>query len=113
MHSTHPIVRGRNTNANFYTVSIGFGDAGPQPFANSPFIGTNGRITSAQINAGAWLVEYIRYEIWENYGITIPIDRSTVIGHNEITPRTTGRPPGGCPGVDFPFNDILIRVRQS
>jgi N-acetyl-anhydromuramyl-L-alanine amidase AmpD len=110
--SANETIRSRNTNANFYTVSIGFGDAGPQASASSPWIGTNGRITEAQINAGAWLIEHIRYEIWENYGITIPIDRNTVIGHNEVTPRTTGQPPGGCPGVEFPFNTILSRVRQ-
>jgi|GEM_PF-3738532 len=111
--SAHPTIRSRNTNANYYTVSIGFGDAGPQASASSPFIGTNGRITEAQINAGAWLIEHIRYEIWQEYGINIPINRSTVIGHNEVTPRTTGQPPGGCPGIQFPFNDILNRVRQS
>jgi len=111
MWSTHPTVSSRNTNANYYTVSIGFGDAGPQPWASWPYIGTNGRITAEQIIAGAWLVEHIRYEIWQNYGITILINRSTVIGHNEVTPRTTGQPPGGCPGVEFPFNEILSRVR--
>ena len=111
--STHPTVRSRNTNANHYTVGIGFADAGPQASAGPPFIGTNGRITAAQVNAGAWLIEHIRYEIWETYGVTIPINRSTVIGHNEITPRTTGQPPGGCPGREFPFNEILSRVRQN
>jgi len=106
MNSTHPVIRSRPTNANNYTVSIGFGDAGPTGAH------TSGRISQAQINAGAWLIQHIRFEIWRNYGITIPIDRTTVIGHNEVTPRHTGHPPSGCPGPLFQFNDILSRVRR-
>jgi len=104
--STHPVVRSRPTNANHYTVSIGFADAGPTAAH------TSGHISPAQIYAGAWLIEHIRFEIWRIYGLTIPINRSTVIGHNEITPRTTGHPPGGCPGPLFQFDAIISRVRQ-
>lgn len=95
-HASHPAVRSRQTNANFYTVSIGFGDA------SAAWRG--GQITYEQITAGAWLIQHIRHEIWENYGIVIPINRSTVIGHSEIT-RTL------CPGPNFPFDPIIQRAR--
>jgi len=94
--ASHSVVRSRYANANHYTVSIGFGDA------SAAWGG--GQITTAQLHAGAWLVSHIRYEIWYHYGITIPINRSTVIGHNEINAT-------GCPGHNFPFNQIISMVR--
>jgi len=95
------VVRSRFVNANLYTVSIGFGDAGPA---------WGGHITQAQIAAGAWLIQHIRYQIWELSGLTIPVDRTSIIGHRDINPRTTGI--NGCPGASFPFDTVVNRAQQ-
>ena len=98
------VVRNRHVNANLYTISISFGEAGP-----ASWIG-GGRISQAQIEAGAWLIQHVRYQIWELYGLTIPVDRTSIIGHRDINPRTTGI--NGCPGPSFPFDTVVNQARQ-
>jgi len=96
-HSTIPAIRNRRLNANLFTVSIGFADS------------SGGELSAAQLSAGVELVAHIRREVHRLYGIDIPVARSNIIGHFEITPRT--RP--NCPGPRFPFDELLRRVRES
>jgi N-acetyl-anhydromuramyl-L-alanine amidase AmpD len=89
--STHPVVLERRINANWYTVAIGFGDM------------LDGNPSYEQMDAAAWLVQHIRWEILQIYGIVMDIDLDHVIGHVHITPR---RKPN-CPGVTFPYERII------
>ena len=96
-NSTLAIVRERNINANSFTVSIGFEGVHRE---------TNGRLTPAQLDAGIWLVQHIRSEARRLFGVEIPIARTHIVGHFEITPLT--RP--DCPGASFPFDEIMRRL---
>jgi N-acetyl-anhydromuramyl-L-alanine amidase AmpD len=89
------IVRNRRVNANLYTVAVAFGDM------------TEGNASNAQIEAAAWLVHYIRHEIFENYRTLMPITRNNMVGHNQVMPRTA------CPGVNFPFDRIIRRANDT
>jgi len=102
-HSPLQVVRDRRVNANLYTVSIGFEGRLAQ---------TNGALTPAQLEAGGWLIAHIRDEIGRSYNRTddaFPFERSHIVGHHEITPRT--RP--SCPGPQFPFDEILRQLNES
>ncbi|MCL2360905.1 MAG: peptidoglycan recognition protein family protein [Defluviitaleaceae bacterium] len=96
-HSTIPVIRSRRRNANQYTVSIGFADS------------SAGELSAAQLAAGVNLVLHIRSQVKEIYGLEIPMEKSNVIGHHEITPIT--RP--FCPGPRFPFGELLQRVNEK
>ncbi|MCL2754323.1 MAG: peptidoglycan recognition protein family protein, partial [Oscillospiraceae bacterium] len=89
--ATHPTVIERNTNANFYTIAIAFGDM-PE---SSP--------SYAQMDAAAWLIQHVRWEVLQIYGTTLVIDREHVIGHNQINSVRKA----DCPGRNFPFTRIL------
>lgn len=91
-------VRERKTNANSYTISIE-----TEGFSGS----TKGSLTEAQNNAIIELIKYIRNEIKSIYGIDIPVDRQHIVGHCDITPIT--KP--SCPGVEFPFDNIIKQLK--
>ena len=99
-HSTIAAIRERRVNANLYSVSIGFEGIHAQ---------TQGALTEAQTSAGAELMRHIRDEIKRLYGFEIPLARTNIIGHNEVTPRT--RP--HCPGERFPFDEFVRRTNAS
>jgi len=107
-HSTNAIVRSRTANANDYTISVAFGDMD----ANS------GRLTTAQINAAATLLSSIRESVRVRWNHRIDITRTTVIGHNEVTPRYSGGGSRSCPNLpatrnlQFPFTQILQRFNE-
>ena len=91
-HSTLAAVRERRINANLYSVSIGFGD---MPAGNP---------SPQQMDAVVWLINHIRSEVERMFGYSIPMTRDRIIGHNEVTPIR--RP--GCPGRNFPFDELLV-----
>lgn len=98
-NSLSEIVRGRKTNANYYTVSIeteGFSET------------TGGNLTASQLNSIIELVQYIREEVKRIYNIIIPLDRQHLIGHNEVTPITKPY----CPGSKFPFDEIIYELSK-
>ena len=102
-HSPLQVVRDRRVNANLYTVSIGFEGRLAQ---------TQGSLTPAQLEAGVWLITHIREEVSRLYnisGMAFPFDRSHIVGHHEITPRT--RP--SCPGPQFPFDTIIQQLFEN
>ena len=92
--STIRAVRDRRLNANVFTISIGFGD---MPAGNP---------SEAQIIAAVNLIRHIRSEVRRIYGFDIPMARSNIVGHHEITPVI--RP--DCPGRAFPFDEIIRRI---
>ena len=94
--STLALVRQRRVNANWYTVSISFGD---MPAGNP---------SREQLTACAWLMNHVNAELAKSGIAPIPLRRDRVVGHGEITPVT--RP--NCPGRAFPF-DELIRMAVS
>jgi len=96
-YSALETVRSRSTNANAYTVSIGFEG---QPIQNG------NHLTQAQLSSAIWLVGHIRDEIRRIYGITMPVNAKTIVGHAHIVPRW--KP--SCPGRDFPFDEIIAAV---
>ena len=92
--STIRAVRDRRLNANVFSISIAFGD---MP-AGNPSV--------EQITAVVSLIRHIRSEVRRIYGFDIPMARSNIVGHHEITP--VSRP--NCPGRAFPFDDIIRRI---
>ena len=90
-HATHPLVRSRTANANQYTISI-------------CVPGNRAPVSEARIASTVALLAYLREEVHRIYGRWIPIDRAHIIGHNEIV-RTD------CPGANFPFDEIIRRLR--
>ena len=99
-NSTLAIVQGRGGNANNYSVSIGFEGVHSK---------TNGRLTPAQLDAAVRLIQHIRSEVNRIFGVDIPIARTHIVGHFEVTPRT--RP--NCPGADFQFDEIMRGLGAS
>jgi len=95
-HSTIPEVRSRRRNANQYTISIGFADS------------TAGELSHEQLITGVDLLLYILAYVRDFYGLDIPLARTNIIGHHEITPIT--RP--FCPGLQFPFDDLITQARE-
>ena len=93
-HSRLKAVRTRQVNANLYSVSIGFEGRHRE---------TVGRITNTQMEVALQLINHIRTEVLRIYSVTIPIDGEHIVGHRCITPLW--RP--NCPGVHFPFNEII------
>ena len=94
--ATNEIVKEREYNANFYTVSIEFvGDVGD-------------RLTVQQLTAAVDLIEYINTQLEKLYGVTIPYDRKHIIGHYEINPKSRAT----C-GVNIQFDEILKRLNKE
>jgi N-acetylmuramoyl-L-alanine amidase len=77
-------------NPNKYTVSI-------------EHAGHTGKLTEAQFEATVWLHKHIQSEVKKVYGVTIPFDRTHILGHFEIDPV---RKPN-CPGPDFPWSKLM------
>jgi len=98
-HSTLPLVRKRNINANSYSVSIGF---------EGRFNETGGTLTPPQFRAAVKLYSFIRKEIYKIWGKVFPISRKHIVGHYEITPKT--RP--NCPGSRFPFKQLIEELEK-
>ena len=84
-------VRGRQVNANLYTISI------------EHVCVSGGALTAGQLAASIDLHRYIIGEVKRLYGVAIPVDRAHIVGHCEINPVTKPN----CPGKDFPYNKIL------
>lgn len=94
--ATNEIVKEREYNANFYTVSIEFvGDTGD-------------RLTDQQLTAAVELIEYVNTQLEKLYGMTIPYDRKHIIGHYEINPKKKSR----C-GVNVQYDEIIKRLNKE
>lgn len=96
-HSTLSIVREKRVNANLISVSIGFADM-PQ-----------GKPTAPQLSAAIKLINLIHTLVLSVYGHAIPFDRDHIVGHHEISPRTSS----GCPGRAFPFDALIADLNTS
>jgi len=96
-NSTLPIVRQRRINANLYTVSIGFGDM------------PTGNPSEAQLATVVNLIQHIRGEVLRLFRHDIAITRTTIVGHNVITPVT--KP--DCPGRTFPWGELFSRLSPA
>jgi len=94
-HSTIPAVRDRRLNANSYSVGIGFSD-----------LTNHGTPSPQQLETAVWLVRHIRDEIRRLFNFTLPIARSNIVSHDEVTPRNRN----GDPGRNFPFDEIIRRA---
>ena len=99
-HSPLSMVRERRVNANLYTVSIGFEGVHRE---------TNGRLAPAQLEAGVRVIRHIISEVRRRFGVEIPVARTHIVGHFEVTPIT--RP--NCPGAEFPFDEIIRMLGGS
>lgn len=93
-------VRDRKTNANLYTISIEF-----EGFYEK----TKGDLTPQQLEAGVWLIKYIRNQVLALYGKDIPFDRQHIVGHNEISPITKPY----CPGDNFPWDKLIKELNSN
>ena len=87
-------VRERRLNANLYTVSIGF---------EGRWNETRGELTAVQLSTGVELIKHIRSEVKRIYGFEIPMKRTNIIGHFEVTPITKPN----CPGERFPWDELI------
>lgn len=92
--STLALVRERKTNANYYTISIGF--EGKQAESK-------GVLTPQQLEAAVWLIEHI------NSQFTIPFNRQHIVAHSEVVPKAKPY----CPGAQFPFEEIIARLNAG
>ena len=99
-HSTLQAVRDRRTNANNFTISIGF---------EGFFAQTSGSLTDKQFEAGVWLIGHIRDQVKAIYNLTIPINTQHIVGHSHITPRWKPN----CPGPKFPYQAIIDRLTAA
>jgi len=97
-HSPNEIIRQRRaTNANLYTINIGFGDM------------PSGNPTKEQLVSAAKLILYISREVRRIYNFELNLTRANIIGHADIVPRH--RP--NCPGRDFPFDELIGMVASQ
>ena len=88
------LVRERQTNANYYSLSIEFVGA------------TRDALTPPQEEAAVELITAVNKELKKIYGKGVPVDREHIIGHYEVNPRNKGT----CGvGIDY---DNLIRLLQ-
>ena len=94
-HSTIPAVRERRLNANSYSVGIGFAD-----------LTNHGTPSPQQLETAVWLTRHIRDEVRRIFNFNLPIARSNIVSHDEVTPRNRN----GDPGRNFPFDEIIRRV---
>ena len=90
-------VRERRLSANLYTVSIGF---------EGRWNETRGGLTEVQLSTGVELIKHIRNEVKRIYGFEIPMKRTNIIGHFEVTPITKPN----CPGERFPWDELIARL---
>ena len=95
------IVRSRKANANLYSLSA--------EFVHCQW----GNITEAQKTAAVELIQNIIIPYMKKNGVTPVIDRTHVIGHSEVTPKTRDPEKLNCPGKQFPFDEIIQRVNGT
>lgn len=102
--ATALMVKSRNTNANYYTVSIEH---------EGIYTKTEGALTTEQEEATVFLIKHISDEIKKLYGdkgnIGIVYDRNHIIGHYEISPSSKPN----CPGNKFPFTNIIETLKEE
>ena len=99
-HSRLDAVRGRAVNANLYTVSIGF---------EGRHVYTRGALSPRQLTAAAALIRHIRAEVFRIWADEISLDCDHIVDHMDIAPLW--RP--NCPGVKFPFDDIILMAQMT
>lgn len=92
------IVKSRSANCNLYSYSA--------EFVHCQW----GNITEAQKTAAIELIQNVIIPHMKKNGITPVIDRTHVIGHSEVTPKTRDPEKLNCPGKQFPFDEIITRV---
>ncbi len=93
-YSKNEIISKNSINANLFTVSIeheGF------------YSQTKGALTELQYKSTLWLHKHIIKEIKRLYDIDIAIDRTHIIGHGEVSPKTRPNDPGEL----FPFDRLI------
>lgn len=95
--ATAPIVREKNCNPNLYSISIEY--EGYIDKATGERCGIDGDITEEQFWSGAWLHRFILESVRTSFGVAIPLNPYTVLGHFQIDP--VGKPV--CPGPKFPW----------
>lgn len=92
-NATSKIVKSRNYNANYYTISI-------------ECVGNVGdRLTRSQLTAVAELILHINKEVKEIYGKEIPLDAEHIIRHCDINPNKST-----C-GCKIFADEIISRVK--
>lgn len=96
--ATNPIVKARNTNANYYTVGIEIAGYYDKESGKCS-------MTDAQKSAVIELISYIVAEVKRKYGNIIPLDRTRICGHYEVNPVTKPF----C-GKGFPYDEIIKGV---
>ena len=99
-HSLITNVRNRRVNANLFTISIGFEGLHRE---------MQGGLVLAQLEAAVNLIKFLREEVRRIWDVIIPVNRTHIVGHVDITPRT--RP--YCPGVNFPYAEIIRRLNAE
>lgn len=95
------IVRSRKANANLYSLSA--------EFVHCQW----GNITEAQKTAAVELIKNVIIPYMKKNGVMPVIDRTHVIGHSEVTPKTRDPEKLNCPGKQFPFDEIIQRVNGA
>ena len=95
MHSSHSVIRQRRaTNANLYTINIGFGDM------------PKGNPSEEQLASATDLILFLKREVRKMYNFDLNLTRTNIIGHADIVPRHKPN----CPGRDFPFDELIRRI---
>lgn len=84
-------VRERNTNANYYTVSIEHEGMSGEP------------LTEEQYQSSLWLHKHITIEVKTLYDVDILVDREHIVGHYQIAPKEKPI----CPGDAFPWDRLM------
>lgn len=97
-HTSCSLIKTRGGNANLYSISIEL---------EGYYAQTNGVPTAKQLDATVWLIQHIQEQVQQLYGHSIPSDRSHIVGHCEITPKT--RP--HCPGECFPWQTLMDKIQ--
>lgn len=98
-NSSLAVVVARKTNANKYTISIEH---------EGVYATTHGVLTLKQLAATIDLIQWIRSEVKRIYSTVIPLDRSHIVGHSQVSP--INKPT--CPGSGFQFDKIIQVLKE-
>ena len=101
--STNRFVRGRATNANFYTYSI--------EHEGYSYKKRYGALTEEQYQASLNVMKQIITHMKDMYGITFIPDREHLIGHCDVSPITKPACPAPNNGYNFPFDRFLDDIK--